>query len=120
MDNLPIIEITSTTWNPADLQMPGPQLTTPTCAVNCKSTAGRDLWSLSTAPLSAISPLLNFPYDNSHYSAAVLVHGAHRGTRGNVSATFTSERHAKVNFENLSRKGKIGLNTVTCICTVDV
>jgi hypothetical protein len=24
------------------------------------------------------------------------------GTHGNVSATFTSERHAKVNFENLS------------------
>ncbi len=26
------------------------------------------------------------------------------GTHGNVSATFTSERHATVNFENLSCK----------------
>jgi hypothetical protein len=51
IDNLLIIEITSPTWNPADLQMPGPQLT-PTRAVKYISTAWQDIWSLLTAPLS--------------------------------------------------------------------
>ena len=76
-----------------------------------ESTVWQDIWSISTAPQLAISPLLNFSYVSFHYSAAVLVHGNLPGTHGNVSATFTSERHVKVNFENLSRKWQIGLNT---------
>ena len=40
MDSLLIIEIISPTWNPADLQMPGPQ-STPTHAVDCVSRINR-------------------------------------------------------------------------------
>jgi hypothetical protein len=43
------------------------------------------------------------------------VHGSLTGTvhaeSAEISATFTSERHSSVNFENLSRKWNIGLET---------
>ncbi len=38
VSNLPIIEITASTWNPADLQMSGPH-STMTRVVDCISTA---------------------------------------------------------------------------------
>jgi hypothetical protein len=112
LSSLPIIEITSPTWNPADLRMSGPR-SAPTRVVDCISTARRDIWSQSTAPLSAISPVLDSRCASSLFANAVLVHGALTGTRADacISAAFTSERHSSVNFENLSRKWNIGLET---------
>ena len=92
--------------------MPGLQ-STPTRAVTGISTARRDVWSLSTAPLSAISPLLNFPHESSRCRSRSRSR-CPSGDTGNVSATFISEwhakveRHAKVNFVNLSRIWQIG------------
>jgi hypothetical protein len=111
VSNLPIIKITAPTWNPADLQMSGPM----TRVVDCILTAQRDVWSQSTAPLTAISLALDSRCVSSLYANAVLVHGALTGTihaeSAEISATFTSERHSSVNFENLSRKWNIGLET---------
>ena len=45
MEYLPIIKITSSSWNPADL-------------VDCISSARRDIWDQSTAPLSGFPPFL--------------------------------------------------------------
>jgi hypothetical protein len=57
LENLPIIEITSSTWNPADLQMLRPQLH-PNRVVDCISTARRDIcWSQSTAFTLCIIPV---------------------------------------------------------------
>jgi len=114
ISNLPIIEITAPTWNPADLHMSGPR-STMTRVVDCISTAQRDIWSHSTAPLAAISLALDSRCVSSLYANAVLVHGALTGTtnmeNAEISATFTSERHSSVNYENLSRKWNIGLET---------
>ena len=75
------------------------------------SSARRDIWDQSTAPLSAISPILDSRCAFSLYSKAILVADALTGTDGNISATITSERHSSVNFENLSRMWNIGLET---------
>jgi hypothetical protein len=88
--------------------MSGP-LSAPTRVVDCTSTAQRDTWSQSTAPLLAISPVLDSRCGFSLYANAVLVLGARTGTHTEMSAAFTSERHSSVNFENLSRKWNIGL-----------
>jgi hypothetical protein len=100
MKHLPVTDFP--TWNPADLQMPGPR-----SSIN-RST-GRML-SFDGTPVGNL-PLLDCHHVSSLYSAAVLVHGALQWTRGNVRATFKSERHATVNFENLSCKWQIGLET---------
>jgi hypothetical protein len=110
LEHLPIIEITSPTWDPADLQMSAKR-SYPTRAVDCISTARRDIWTDSTAPLFAISPTLDCRCIGALYSHAVVVPGALPGTCVDISATFTSERHASVNPENLSRKWNIGLET---------
>ncbi|KAI2511679.1 Reverse transcriptase (RNA-dependent DNA polymerase) [Fragilaria crotonensis] len=59
--------------------------------------------------LAAISLALDSRCVSSLYANAVLVHGALTGTtnaeNAEISATFTSERHSSVNFENLSRNG---------------
>ena len=110
LENLPIVEITSSTWNPADLQMFAPQ-SNPHRVVDCISTARRDIWSQSTAPLSTISPTLDSRCVFTLYVNAVLVPDALTGTNSTISATFTSERHSSVTFENLSRKWSIGLET---------
>ena len=59
---------------------------------------------------SAISPLLDCQCVSSLYSGKILVHGVPTGTT-TISAAFTSERHSSVNFENLSQKWNIGLET---------
>ena len=111
MEYLPIIEITSSSWNPADLRMSRPHMES-TRVVDCISSARRrDEWDQSTAPLSAISPILDSRCAFSLYSKAILVAGALTGTDTNISATITSERHSSVNFENLSRMWSIGLET---------
>jgi hypothetical protein len=113
LSRLPIIEITSPTWNPADLRMSGPR-SAPTRVVDCLSTARRDVLSRTTEPLTAISPVLDLHCIFSLLANAVLVHGALTGTRADactISAAFTSERHSSVTFENLSRKWNIGLET---------
>jgi hypothetical protein len=102
MEYLPIIEITSSSWNPAaDLRMFGLHMES-TRVVDCISSARRDIRDQSTAPLSAISPILDSRCVFSLYSKAILVADALTGTYGNISATITSERHSSVNFENLS------------------
>jgi hypothetical protein len=47
LSNLPIIEITSSIWNPADMHMSAPRSTT-TRVVDSISTAMRDIWHPST------------------------------------------------------------------------
>jgi hypothetical protein len=107
MLNLPIIEITSTTWNPADKHRSAPHSNT-MHAVDCISTAWGVLWSPSTASQMAIFPASDLRcVSSSLYANTILVHdaltGTHVGTSG-ISATFTSEQHSSVTFENLSRK----------------
>ena len=109
MEHLPIIKITAPVWNPADLQMSRPHSSF-TRVVNRISTASRDVWTESATLLSAISPSLDCRYVSSLYSGQILVYGAPMGT-ATISAAFTSERHSSVNFENLSRKWNIGLET---------
>ena len=111
-EHLPIIEITAPVWNPADLQMSRPHSSLPR-VVDCISTAPRDIGTESATLLSAISPSLDCRCVSSFYSTAILVHGAHTGT-ANIRAAFTSERHSSVNFENLSPKWNIGLETARC------
>ena len=102
MDVLPTIKITSPSWNPADLTMSGPHMVS-NRVVDCISSARRDIWDQSTAPLSTIFPILDSRYAFSLYSKAILVTGALTGTNGTTRATITSERHSSVTFENLSR-----------------
>ena len=102
------------TWNPADLYVSRPPSLF-TSVVDCISTAPRDIWSHSTTFLSAISPTFDSRVVSSHFSYAILVHAAPTGTHGTnrIGATFTSERHSSVGFENLSRNWQIGLKTAT-------
>ena len=80
--------------------------------VNRISTATRDIWSELATHLSAISPSLDSRCVSSLYARQILVHDAPTGTGSAViGATFTSERHSAVTFENLSRKWNIGLET---------
>jgi hypothetical protein len=116
MEKLPIIEITAPVWNPADLQMSRPHSSFPR-VVNCIFTASRDMWTESATLQLAISPSLDCRCVSSRYSGNILVHGAPMGT-ANISAAFTSERHSNVNFENLSRKCNIGLETAKCTSQV--
>ena len=86
--------------------------------VNCISTAQRDIWSESATLLAAISPsALDCRCVSSLYSGRILVSNALTGTAG-MSATLTSERHSSVNFEYLSRKWNIGLETAKCTLQV--
>jgi hypothetical protein len=63
--------------------------------------------------------MLIFPTSDSRcvsslYANTILVHDALTGTHGGTSgtsATFTSERHLSVTYENLSCKWSIGLKT---------
>ena len=89
MNNLPIIESTGPSWNPADLQMSRPLSNSPR-VVNCISTAPRDIWSESATLLAAISPSLDCQCVSSLYSGHILVSNALTGTAG-ISATLTSE-----------------------------
>ena len=99
ISNLPIIEITALTWNPADLHMSGPHLTM-THVVDCISTAQRDIWSQLTAPLSAISPVLDLRCVSSLYANAVLVNSALTGPpHTEISATFTGEHSAVLELQ---------------------
>ena len=117
MEHLQIIEITAPVRNPADLQMSRPHSSFPR-VVNCISTASRDIWTELATLLSAISPSLDCRCVlSSLYSSKILVHGAPTGT-ANISAALTSERHSSVNFENLSRKWNIGLETAKCTLQV--
>ena len=108
MSNLPIVEIALSTWNPADMHRSAPRLN-PMHAVDCISSARRDIWSPLTAPPPAISPTSDPCCVSSLYANTILAHNAHTGTHGGISATFTSEKHSNVTFENLSRKGKLAL-----------
>jgi hypothetical protein len=89
MKYLPIIEITSSSWNPADLRMFGPHMEF-TRVVDCMSSARRDIWDQSTAPLSTISPILDSQCAFFLYSKAILVAYALTGMDGNISATITA------------------------------
>ncbi len=77
------------------------------------STARRDIWSPLTAPQMSIFPTSDSCCCmSSLYANTILVHDALTGTHGGTSgirATFTSERHSSVTFENLSRKWNISL-----------
>ena len=114
METLQIIEITAPTWNPADLQMSRP-LSSVKRVVNCISTATRDIWSESATHLSAILPSLDSRCISSLYAGRqILMHDAPTGTGSAATcATFTSEWHSAVTFENrpLSQKWNIGLET---------
>ena len=111
MDSLPIIEITASVWNPADLHMPRP-LSSSKRVVNCISTAPRDIWSESAMHLSTISPSFDCRCVSALYASQTLVDVAPPGTNGAaIGARLTSERHSSVSFENLSRKWNIGLET---------
>ena len=112
VETLQMIEITAPTWNPADLHMSRP-LSSVKRVVNCISTAPRDiLWSESATHLSTISPSLDSHCVSSLYARQILEHNAPTGTgSAAIGATFTSERHSAVTFENLSRKWNIGLET---------
>ena len=85
--------------------------------VNCISTATRDIWTRDiwselATHLSAISPSLDSRCVSSLYARQILVHNAPTGAgSAAIGATFTSERHSAVTFENLSRKWNIGLET---------
>ncbi len=103
MSNLPIVKITSTTWNPADMHRSAPRSNT-MHVVDCISTAQRDIWSPSPAPQMSIFPTSDSRCVPSLYANTILVHDA-------LTGTFTSERHSCVTFENLSRKWNIGLET---------
>jgi hypothetical protein len=48
---------------------------------------------------------------SSLYANAILMHYALTATHGGISATFTSEQHLSVTFEDLTRKWNIGLET---------
>ena len=93
--------------------MPRPLSALTTSVVDCISPASRDIWSDSTTLLCAISPTFDCSAVFSLYSDAILVPDAPTGTHGtsHISATFTSERHSSISFENLSRKWQIGLET---------
>jgi hypothetical protein len=109
MSNLPIVEITWTTWNPADMHQSAPR-SNPTHVVNCISTARRDICSPSTASQMSIFPTSDSRCASSLYANAVLMHDALTGTHGStggISATITSEQHSSVTFENLSCKWNI-------------
>jgi hypothetical protein len=96
LSSLPIIEITSPTWNPADLRMSGPR-SAPTRPVDYISTARRDIWSHTTAPLTAISPVLDLRCISSLLANAVLVHGALTGTR--ADALYKCSVHERTTLE---------------------
>ena len=81
MDNLPIIELTTPVWNPADLQMFRPHSHLKCVLVNCISTASRDIWSESATHLSAISPSLDSRCVLALYVSQILVRDAPTGTR---------------------------------------
>jgi hypothetical protein len=98
MLNCPIIEITLSTWIPADMHQVAPH-SNPTRAVDCILTNQRDIWSPTTAPLTAIYPTSDPRCVSSLYVNTFLVHNALTGTHGGISATFTSERHSSVTFE---------------------
>ena len=76
--------------------------------VDCISTAQRDIWPQLTAPPTGIFPTSDPRCVSSLYANAVLVHDALPGTHSGISATFTSERHSSITFENRSRKWNIG------------
>jgi hypothetical protein len=111
MSNLPIVEITLTTWNPADMHQAAPRLN-PTHVVDCILTAWRDIWCPLTVSQMSIFPTSHLHCVSSLYANAVLVHdaltGTHSSTSG-ISVTFKSERHSSAMFENLSCKWNIGL-----------
>ncbi len=108
MSNLPIIEVTSPTWNDAYMHRSAPH-SNPMHVVNRISTAWQDLWPPSTAFLTATFPTADSHCVSSVYANAFLMHDALMGTHGGISATFTRERHSSVMFLNLSRKWNIGL-----------
>jgi hypothetical protein len=110
MSNLPMVEITSSTWNPADMHQSAPR-SNAMRVVDRISTTERDIWHPSTAPPTALFPTSDPRCVSSLYRHAILVHAALPGTYGGISATITSERHSSVTFENLSRKWNIGLET---------
>ena len=118
MEAIPIIEITTPVWNPADLQMSRP-LSSVERVVNCISTAAQEIWLESATHLSAISPSLDSRCVSKLYASQILVHDAPTGTGSAViGATFSSERHSSVTFENLSSKWNIGLETAKRILQV--
>jgi hypothetical protein len=67
MSNLPVVKITSTTWNPADLHRSAPRSNT-IHAVDCISTARQDIRSPSTAPQMSIFPTLSDSHCKSSYT----------------------------------------------------
>jgi hypothetical protein len=95
MSNSPILNITLTTWNPADMHRSAPRLNPMHHVVDCTSTAWWDMWSPLTASQMAIFPTSDSRCVSSLYANAILVHDALTGTHGGISgisATFTSER----------------------------
>jgi hypothetical protein len=83
MSNLPIVKITSTTWNPADMHRSAPRSRNTMHDVNCISTARRDIWSPLTAPQMSIFPTSDSRYVSSLPADTILVHDAltHGDTR---------------------------------------
>jgi hypothetical protein len=95
MSTLPIVEITSTTWNPADMHRSAPR-SNPMHVVDCISTAWGDIWSPLTAFQTSTFPTSDSRCVSSKYANDILAHDALTGTHGGIScicATFTSEQH---------------------------
>jgi hypothetical protein len=106
MSNLPIVEITLTTWNPrtcTGLHRVRIQCMLSTVYQPLDGIYGphrRHLRCQSSTLLTRVACIL----------CMRILTGTHGGTCG-ISATFTSKQHSSVTFENRSRKWNIGLET---------
>ena len=113
LENLAVIELTSTVWDPADMHILASHSrhTPRRHAATVSSTIQRTVLSESATLLSTISCALDPRCLSALYTQAITLHDAPTGTVHGIGATFSSERHSSITAENLSRKWNIGIDT---------
>ncbi len=105
LSNLPIVQLTASTWSPADLHMSRPLSALTTSVVDCISPASRDIWSDSTNSCVQYHPPLTVALS---FLSILMLFSCPMRLRGHMVRVIYAQRSRASDIRALASRTSVG------------